>query len=232
MSSSVFLGYSQPMKLLVVEDEPKLNKGLVQGLQARGYAVDFAFDGVEGENMARMNGYDLVVLDIMLPKRNGLEVCRNLRAARVGTPVLFLTAKDAVDDRIAGLDQGADDYLVKPFSFGELEARIRTLLRRPALVVADTLELDGLSLDTRAQKLTVDGKEIALTLREFALLEYFLRNQGVVVSREDLLDHVWDRFFDSFSNVVDVHLKNLRKKLPSSYAKRIETVWGKGYRLA
>ena len=220
------------MKILVVEDEPKLNKGLVRGLQSRGYAVDFAFDGAEGETMARMNGYDLIILDVMMPGRDGLEVCRNLRAADVAAPVIFLTAKDAVEDRIAGLDGGADDYLVKPFSFGELEARVRTLLRRPPLAASDVLELDGLKLNTQSQKLTVDGAELALTLREFALLEYLLRNQGLVISREDVLEHVWDRFFDSFSNVVDVHLKNLRKKLPSAYAKRIETVWGKGYRLA
>jgi len=220
------------MKILVVEDEPKLNKGLVLGLQNRGYAVDFAFDGVEGETMARMNEYDLIVLDIMMPNRDGLEVCRNLRAANIETPILFLTAKDTVEEKIAGLDVGADDYLIKPFSFGELAARVRTLLRRPPLAATDILELDGLSLDTRTQRLTIEGKEVNLTLREFGLLEYLLRNKGTVITREDILDHVWDRFFDSFSNVVDVHLKNLRKKLPGTYAKRIETVWGKGYRLA
>ena len=218
------------MKILVVEDEPKLNRGLVRGLQNRGYAVDFAFEGVEGENMARMNGYDLIVLDIMLPNRDGLEVCRNLRSVKVDTPIIFLTARDAVEDRIAGLDEGADDYLVKPFSFAELEARVRTLLRRPPLAAPNLLELDGLCLDARSQRVTVDSNPINLTLREFALLEYLLRNQGVVITREDILDHVWDRFFDSFSNVVDVHLKNLRKKLPEAYAKRIQTVWGKGYR--
>ena len=220
------------MKILVVEDEPKLNKGLVTGLQNRGYAVDFAFDGEEGETMARMNGYDLIILDIMMPKRDGLTVCANLRAAGTTTPVLFLTAKDAVDDRITGLNGGADDYLVKPFAFGELVARVRTLLRRPPLTATDILELDKLRLNTREQRITIDGKELSLTLREFALLEYLLRNKGAMVTREDILDHVWDRFYDSFSNVVDVHLKNLRKKLPKEYAKRIETVWGKGYRVA
>jgi DNA-binding response OmpR family regulator len=220
------------MKILVVEDEPKLNKGLVQGLQNRGYAVDFAFDGEEGETMARMNEYDLIILDIMMPKRDGLEVCRNLRSVKITTPILFLTAKDAVEDRIKGLNDGADDYLIKPFSFAELEARVRTLLRRPPLATLDSFVLDGLRLDTQSQKVTIDEKEIHLTLREYALLEYLLRNKGAVVNREDILEHVWDRFYDSFSNVVDVHLKNLRKKLPTSYAKRIETVWGKGYRIA
>ncbi len=220
------------MKILIVEDEPKLNKGLVEGLQNRGYAVDSAFDGEEGELLARMNGYDLILLDMMMPKRDGREVCRNLRAANIQTPILFLTARDSVEEKVEGLDLGADDYLVKPFSFEELFARMRTLLRRTPQMQSDVLELDGLRLDTRASQVTVNGKKIELTLREYGLLEYFLRNKGAVVSREDILSHVWDRFFDSFSNVVDVHLKNLRKKLPKEYAKRIQTVWGKGYRLA
>lgn len=220
------------MKILVVEDEPKLNKSLVQGLKNRGYAVDFALEGEEGEKLARLNAYDIIVLDIMMPKRNGLEVCRNLRAANVQTPIIFLTAKDATEDKIMGLDTGGDDYLVKPFSFDELAARIRTLLRRQPSVSSDVLTLDGLRLDTRAQTVTVDGKEISLTLREYGLLEHLLRNKDAVITREDILSHVWDQFFDSFSNVIDVHLKNLRKKLPSMYAKRIKTVWGKGYRLA
>lgn len=219
------------MRLLVVEDEPKLNKGLVQGLQQRGYAVDSALDGEEGEKMARLNTYDLIVLDVMLPKRDGFEVCRNLRAAHVQTPVLFLTAKDTTKDTIHGLDLGADDYLIKPFSFDELAARIRTILRRPPIVVNDVLSLDGLHLDTRTQTVRLHDTVIDLTLREYGLLEYLLRNKGTVVTRQAILDHVWDQFFDSFSNVVDVHLKNLRKKLPSSYAKRIKTVWGKGYQL-
>lgn len=220
------------MKILVVEDEPKLNKGLVQGLEQRGYTVDAAFDGEEGENIARMNSYDVIVLDIMLPKRDGLTVCANLRKSDIHTPILFLTAKDATTDKITGLDTGGDDYLVKPFSFDELTARIRALMRREPVTTADILKLDELALDTRAQKVTVGGREISLTLHEYGLLEYLLRHQGTVVTREDILSHVWDRFYDSFSNVVDVHLKNLRKKLPSAYAKRITTVWGKGYRLA
>lgn len=220
------------MKLLVVEDEPKLNEGLVHGLQQRGYAVDSALDGEEGERLARLNGYDLIVLDIMLPKRDGLTVCRNLRAAQFDVPVLFLTARDATRDKIEGLDIGGDDYLVKPFSFDELAARIRTLLRRPKKILGDILRLDDLELDTRGQRITVDGKEISLTLREYGLLEYMLRHQGEVVTQQDILDHVWDRFFDSLSNVVNVHVKNLRKKLPKKYAKRLQTVWGKGYRLA
>ncbi len=220
------------MKLLVVEDEPKLNKGLVTGLQQRGYAVDFAFDGEAGETMARLNGYDVVVLDVMLPKRDGFEVCRRLRKDGIQTPILFLTAKDDTDDTVRGLDLGADDYLAKPFSFDELAARLRTLLRRPPTSAPPILTLDGLRLDPGAQQVTADGKEVPLTIREYGILEYLLRKKGSVVTRQELLDHVWDQFFDSFSNVVDVHLKNLRKKLPPAYARRLKTVWGKGYRLA
>ncbi len=219
------------MKILVVEDEPKLNKGISDGLVARGFAVDSAFDGEEGEKMARWNEYDLIILDVMMPKKDGFEVCRSLREKGTTTPIIMLTAKDAVRDRVMGLNDGADDYLVKPFAFEELVARIRSLLRRPALSENDVLELDELKLDTRAQKVTVEQKEIGLTMREYGLLEYLLRRRGEVLTRDDLLEHVWDRFHNTLSNVVDVHLKNLRKKLPGDYARRIETVWGKGYRL-
>ncbi len=219
------------MRILVVEDEPKLNKGLVEGLQKRGYAVDFTFDGEEAEKLALWNTYDAIVLDIMLPKRDGHTVCRNLREKGKQTPIIFLTAKDTTADKVDGLDMGADDYLVKPFSVEELHARIRSLLRRPPLTNQNILKIDELKIDTAAQTVTVDGKPIEFTLREYGLLEYLLRNKGTVKTREDILEHVWDRFFDSFSNVVDVHLKNLRKKLPKQYAKRIQTVWGKGYRL-
>lgn len=219
------------MKLLVIEDEPKLNAGLVEGLRERGHTVDFAFDGIKGEELARSEFYDLIILDIMLPERDGLSVCRNLRTYKIQTPILFLTARDTTEDKITGLDVGGDDYLVKPFSFDELSARIRTILRRAPQAASDILELDKLRIDTRAQIVTVNKKKINLTLREYCLLEYLLRNRGAVISREDILSHVWDRFHDSLSNVVDVHLKNLRKKLPIDYAKRIETVWGKGYRL-
>ncbi len=219
------------MKILIIEDEPKLNAALAEGLRTRGYAVDAALDGEDGERLARWNEYDLVILDRMLPKRDGIAVLRNLRDAGKTTPVLMLTAKDAIEDRVSGLDAGADDYLVKPFSFDELAARLRSLLRRPALGTADSFDLGDLRLDTRSQEVTVRGKPLRLTLREYALLEYFMRNVGRVLTRDDLLEHVWDMNHDTLSNVVDVHLKNLRKKLPSLYAKRIETIRGKGYRL-
>lgn len=220
------------MKVLVVEDEMKLNHALVEGLRLRGYAVDFAFDGLEGEALTRQNTYDVIVLDVMLPQKNGLDLCLELRARGLTTPIIFLTARDALEDKLLGLHMGADDYLVKPFAFEELVARIRTLLRRAPQMTSDILTFQELTLDTQAQRVTVGPKTIELTLREYGLLEYLLRNKGKVVTREDILSHVWDRFFDSLSNVVDVHLKNLRKKLPKTYATRIQTVRGKGYRLA
>lgn len=234
------------MKILIVEDEIKLNKALAQGLQNHGYAVESAFDGEEGEKFARINTYDLILLDVMMPKRDGIEVCKNLRKAGKTTPILMLTAKDAIEDRVNGLDAGADDYLIKPFAFEELLARVRTLFRRAPLTTTDILDLDDLHLDTRTQRITIGAigansssaaknggtnKEIELTLREYALLEYFLRNKDTVLTRGDLLEHVWDINYDSMSNVVDVHLKNLRKKLPKKYASRIKTIWGKGYKL-
>ncbi len=241
------------MKILIVEDETKLNKALKTAFERKGFAVDSAFDGEEGERLAKWNEYDLVVLDIMMPKRDGVEVCKNLRLAGKKMPIIMLTAKDTTEDKVAGLETGADDYLGKPFAFEELLARVRSLLRRPPLSVEDVFEWEGLTLDTRSQKVTIEStsatgtsgasspskgsdvktntKEISLTLREYSLLEYMLRNRGKVLTRDDLLEHVWDRNHDTLSNVVDVHMKNLRKKLPKKYAILIETIRGKGFRL-
>lgn len=219
------------MKLLLVEDEQKLALTLAEALRHRGHVVDIAYEGNEGESLARINPYDVIILDRMLPRKDGLSICLALRAHSVTTPILFLTAKGDELDIVEGLDAGGDDYLVKPFSLEELSARLRSLTRRPHLLESPVLTLDNLTLDPKAQTVTIDGKSLTLTLREFALLEYFLRNKQTVITREDILEHVWDREFDSFSNVVDVHLKNLRKKLPKSYAKRIQTIWGKGYKL-
>lgn len=217
------------MKILIVEDEIKLNKGLASALERKGFAVDSAFDGEEGEKLARWNEYDLIILDVMMPKRDGVEVCKNLRAIGKKMPILMLTAKDAIEDKVLGLETGADDYLGKPFSFDELVARIRSLLRRPPMSAGDVFELEDLVLDTQSMKVTIKDKELSLTLREYSLLEYLLRNRGKVLTRDDLLEHVWDRNHDTLSNVVDVHIKNLRKKLPNKYAKYIETVRGKGF---
>ncbi len=225
------------MKILVVEDEVKLNNGLKTALERKGYAVDSAFDGEEGERLAKWNEYDLIILDIMMPKRDGIEVCKNLREAGKKMPILMLTAKDTTEDKVTGLEIGADDYLGKPFSFDELVARVRSLLRRPPLTASDIYEWQDITLDTRSQKVIIKSgsagieKEIALTLREYSLLEYLLRNRGKVLTRDDLLEHVWDRNHDTLSNVVDVHMKNLRKKLPKKYAELIETIRGKGFRI-
>lgn len=222
---------SKSMRILLVEDEPRLHELVAEHLRERGYAVDSAYDGTEAKKLALIEPYDLVILDRLLPLVDGLTVCRSLRSAGKMMPVLFLTALDATEDRVDGLDAGADDYLVKPFAAEELEARVRALLRRPQQQVMDILTLDDLSLNTKTQEVFVGEARVELTVREYGILEYLLRHLGEVVSREDITDHVWDRFFDSFSNVVDVHLKNLRKKLPHPYGKRIQTVWGKGYKL-
>jgi DNA-binding response OmpR family regulator len=242
------------MKILIVEDEVKLNKALKTAFETKGFAVDSAFDGEEGERLAKWNEYDVAILDIMMPKRDGTEVCKNLRLAGKKMPIIMLTAKDTTEDKVTGLEIGADDYLGKPFAFDELLARIRSLLRRPPLSVEDVYEWGTIRLDTRSQKVTIGGngtstntaglietkktgaketkeKEISLTLREYSLLEYLLRNRGKVLTRDDLLEHVWDRNHDTLSNVVDVHMKNLRKKLPKKYAALIETIRGKGFRI-
>lgn len=219
------------MRILFVEDEAKLRRNVAEGLTLRGYTVDTAEDGIEGERLARENTYSVVILDVMMPQQDGITTCRALRAKSIQTPILMLTARDAINDKVDGLNAGADDYLTKPFSFDELSARIRALMRRQPELTTDVLSYHDLKLDTRSQLVTVGNKTLDLTLREYGILEYLLRNQGAVVTREDILSNVWDRFFDSFSNVVDVHVKNLRKKLPPQYGKRLRTVWGKGYQL-
>lgn len=224
------LYYNAGMRILVVEDEQKLNFSIKKGLQQKGYAVDSAFDGQEGEMFAENEDYDLIILDILLPKKDGYTLCRDLRSYGVHAPILFLTAKDSTEEKIEGLDAGGDDYIVKPFEFAELVARIRALLRRPKETLPTVLQSGDLSLDTTQQKVMLGKKEIVLTLREFQLLEYFLRNKNKVLSRGEIFDHVWDMTNDAFSNSVDVHVKNLRKKLKGDYAKHIETVRGIGYR--
>jgi DNA-binding response OmpR family regulator len=168
----------------------------------------------------------------MLPKIDGITVCKSIRKGKIDTPVLMLTAKDATEDKIIGLDSGADDYLIKPFEFNELLARIRALLRRPKTVLPAELKISGLTLNPATKKVYRAGKEIILTLKEFRLLEYFMRNTGITLTRDDILNNLWDYEFDSFSNVVDVHVKNLRKKVDSNYKERLfQTVWGVGYKI-
>ena len=220
------------MRLLVVEDEEKLARTLQRGLEREGYAVDVLLDGREALARLQLNheDYDLVLLDVMLPGVDGLRICRRLRAAGVALPILMLTARDATVDKVAGLDSGADDYLVKPFAFAELLARIRTLLRRPPQVLPPRLEVGDLALEPHTRLVTRGGREISLTTKEFALLDYFMRNAGEVLTREQIMTHAWDFEFDGFSNVVDVHVKNLRAKIDAKGSPKLfHTVRGVGY---
>jgi DNA-binding response OmpR family regulator len=220
------------MRLLLVEDEEKLALTLQRGLEREGYAVDVMLDGAEALARLRVNhsDYDLVVLDVMLPGEDGLSICRRLRTEGVAVPILMLTARDATADKVAGLDSGADDYLVKPFAFEELLARIRTLLRRPPQVLPPRLQVGDLALEPHTRAVTRGAREIALTTKEFTLLEYFMRNAGEVLTREQIMSHAWDFDYEGFSNVVDVHVKNLRAKIDVKGAPKLfHTVRGVGY---
>ena len=219
------------MRILVVEDERKIASFVRQGLEEEGYAVDVASDGTVAVDLA-LGGtaYDLVILDVMLPKRDGFAVLRTLREHRMTAPVLMLTARDSVPDRVTGLDQGADDYLTKPFAFDELLARVRVLLRRSSAQRAPVLQLADLRLDPATRRVTRGSREISLTAREYALLEYFLRNAGRVLTRPMLAEHVWGIDFDPESNVIDVYVGYLRRKvdLPGE-TRLVQTARGTGY---
>jgi two-component system, OmpR family, response regulator len=220
------------MRLLVVEDDVKLARALERGLQREGYAVDLADTGDEALSQASENDYDAVVLDVMLPGRDGFSVCRAMRSNERWAPVLMLTARDQVGDRIRGLDAGADDYLVKPFDFGELLARLRALIRRGPSERAPVLEVGDLHIDPAARVVTRAGREIELTVREFALLQFLAQRAGEVVSREQLLEHVWDTTEEGSTNVVDVYIGYLRNKVERPFrGKIIRTVRGIGFML-
>lgn len=222
------------MRILIVEDEEKLALSLKKGLEKEGFAVDYIMDGEAGERRIIIShkDYDLIILDLMLPGKDGFQICKSVREQQINVPILVLTARDATDDKVAALDAGADDYLVKPFSFEELMARVRALLRRPEQTLPNELVVKDLKLDTTSRKVTRKGKEVNLTLKEFNLLEYLMRNADQVLTREQILDHLWDFAFDSFSNVVDVHIKNLRKKIDGTHhEKLLETIRGVGYRI-
>ena len=218
------------MRILLVEDERSASRMIAKGLREHGYAVDAAGDGTAALQQAAGVRYDMIVLDRMLPGTDGLEVCRRLRATGEHVPILMLTARDAVDDRILGLDAGCDDYLTKPFHFGELLARIRALARRRALpLVPERLERGRLTLDTRTQETWLDGESVELTAREYALLEYLCRKDGAVISREEIAEHVWDHRYDPCSNVIDVYIQRLRRKLDRDERSCIQTRRGAGY---
>ncbi|NKQ56927.1 response regulator transcription factor [Amycolatopsis sp. K13G38] len=220
------------MRVLVVEDEPKMAGLLRRGLAEEGYAVDVATDGAEGFGAAASRDYDAVVLDVMLPGLSGFEVCRRLRRNRVWVPVLMLTARDALPDRIVGLDGGADDYLTKPFHLAELFARLRALTRRGPIARPMTLAAGDLCIDPASQRCWRGETEIPLTAKEYAVLEMFLRQPGMVLTREALLEHCWDFAYESRSNVVDVHIRGVREKVDRAFGViSLETVRGVGYRL-
>jgi two-component system OmpR family response regulator len=220
------------MRVLVVEDEKKLGELLGRGLREEGYAADVADRGEEALWMARAVPYDAIVLDVMLPGADGFEICRRLRSDEVWTPVLMLTARDAVDDRVVGLDAGADDYLTKPFAFEELLARIRALTRRGQVERPAVLEVGDLRLDPAAHRVWRGSQELDLSAKEFSMLELFMRRPGLTLSRTQLLDGAWDIAFESRSNVVDVYVRYLREKIDRPFGQdSIETVRGVGYRL-
>jgi len=221
------------MKILVVEDEERVAQFIQKGLKEEGHAVDVSYDGEDGGFLAEVNDYDLILLDVMLPKKNGISVCREIRARGVVTPVLMLTARDSVEDRVRGLDAGADDYLVKPFAFEELLARVRALLRRRADSKTPTLQLADLELDPITRLVTRAGKPIRLTTKEYSLLEYLLRNANKVLSRTLIGEHVWDMNFDPESNVIDVYISHLRNKIDKGYdVALLHTMRGQGYLLS
>ncbi len=220
------------MRVLVVEDEKKLGELLVRGLREEGYAADLADRGEEALWMARAVDYDAIVLDVMLPGLDGFEVCRRLRGSEVWSPVLMLTARDAVDDRVTGLDAGADDYLAKPFSFEELLARLRALTRRAPVERPAVLEVGDLRLDPATHRAWRGDTELDLSAKEFSLLELFMRRPGLALSRSQLLDGAWDMAFEARSNVIDVYVRYLREKVDRPFGRdSIETVRGVGYRL-
>jgi DNA-binding response OmpR family regulator len=218
------------MRVLIVEDEIRLNNIIKKGFVEDGFAVDQAFDGEEGQYLAESEQYDLIVLDLMLPKINGVTVCKNLRKKKSKTPIIILTAKSTVEDKIMGLDSGADDYITKPFSFNEFRSRVHALIRRSHQDPSPTLEVDGLILNPLSHVVTRDKKQIKLTPKEFAILELLMRNKEEVTTRTNIIEHVWDYNFDGMSNIVDVLVVTLRKKINNGYKQKlIKTVHGVGY---
>ena len=221
------------MRILLVEDEPAAALMLAKGLREHTFAVDVAPDGETALEQEYLNEYDLIILDVMLPRKDGFEVCRQLRSTGSTIPILMLTARDEVENRIEGLDAGADDYLIKPFHFHELLARVRALLRRSPGLRPDVINIADLSVDTRAQQVRLAGAAIELTAKEYALLEYLARRAGEVVTRSDIAEHVWDENFDPFSNLIEVYIQRLRRKIDGEHeVKLIRTRRGAGYVLA
>ena len=220
------------MRILLVEDELAAAQMLAKGLREQGYAVDVAEDGEDGAYKAGVNQYDLIVLDVMLPRKDGFSVCREIRASGLSIPILMLTARDAVEDRITGLDHGADDYLTKPFEYRELLARVRALLRRGPTSYTSVIDVGDLHIDVKARRVERAGQAIELTAKEYAVLEYLARRRGELVTREDLSEHAWDENFDPFSNLIEVYMLRLRRKIDAGHdLKLLRTRRGEGYML-
>ncbi len=220
------------MRVLIVEDEKKIADFIRRGLKEEDYSVDVAYDGEEGHFLAKTNEYDLIILDLMLPKLDGLSLCRRLRAEKVAATIIMLTAKDTVKDKVTGLNVGANDYLAKPFAFEELLARIRAALRGKEASSPTKLAVADLEMDLLAHQVTRDGKEIILSNKEYALLEYLMRNAGTVVTRTMIAEHVWDVNFDTFTNVIDVYINYLRNKIDRGFkSPLLQTIRGRGYTL-
>jgi two-component system OmpR family response regulator len=221
------------MRLLVIEDNQKLADSITRGLRQEGYAADYLINGLEGEKrmLASHNDYDILILDLTLPGKNGMDICLSLRERGIMTPIIMLTARDTVQDKIAGLDNGADDYLVKPFSFEELLSRVRALSRRPHTTLSPDLQAGNLVLKPSTQEAFQGNKKLDLTLKEFRILEFFMSKPDEVINRQQLVDHLWDFQFNPLSRVMDVHINNLRNKLKSTHGTTLETIRGIGYRL-
>lgn len=221
------------MRVLLVEDEPSAAKILAKGLREHGYAVDVSGDGVDASYKTSINEYDLVILDVMLPRKSGFQLCNELRTTGAEMPILMLTARDAVEDRITGLDSGADDYLTKPFDYRELLARIRALLRRGPTKHLRDLEVDDLTIHVASRTVTRAGVAVQLTPKEYALLEYLASREGELITRAEISEHVWDESFDPFSNLIEVYIQRLRRRIDAGHSKRlIHTRRGEGYILA
>lgn len=223
------------MRILIVEDEHLIANSLKEGLEQEYFAVDIAYDGSDGFDLAVTEDYDLIVLDLMLPKMSGEEICQSLREKNIQAPILILTAKDQVKDRVRGLNLGADDYLVKPFSFEELLARVRAILRRPKDSLGETLSVKDLTLDSKTSQVTRGNLQLPLSIKEFSLLEYLLRNKNRTVSKDQIISHLWDYDTDVLPNTVEAHIRNLRQKIDCPFKNKeplIETVRGFGYRIS
>ena len=219
------------MKLLIVEDEKRLCQTVAKHLKAEGYAVDFCHDGADALDYMAGTEYDAVILDIMLPGLDGISVLKTMRSQKIKTPVLLLTAKNTVEDKVKGLDSGADDYLTKPFSLEELSARIRVMIRRTGIERVDSqISAGPLTLDTEKKTAFREGKEIPLTAKEYAILEYLMHNKGIVLSRDKMMNHIWNYDYEGGSNIIDVYIRTLRNKIDAGFeVKLIQTVRGLGY---